>query len=152
MGHTSVMRWNNPNQWITSKYLAYEPLTDDGTFARAQDVLNSPRQRTRRPGVLVDGSDPTARSAAGHQAGRPAPWPGCQPGLSGDPLDVEGVRERALRFAGPHCQVAERENRGGRPLPAPGFPLEAPQQELRAPFRALARSRYERRAERARAT
>ncbi len=61
MGHTSVMRWNKPDQWITSKALAHEPLIDDDTFTRAQDILTSrgsarggehKQHRTRHPYVF----------------------------------------------------------------------------------------------------
>jgi site-specific DNA recombinase len=42
MGHTSVMRWNDPAKWVQSKQLAHTPLVEDETFTRAQEILTRP--------------------------------------------------------------------------------------------------------------
>jgi site-specific DNA recombinase len=61
MGHTSVMRWNNPDRWIRSKEIAHEPLVDEETFHRAQALLagrgsalggEHRQRRSRHPYVL----------------------------------------------------------------------------------------------------
>jgi hypothetical protein len=39
MGHTNVMRWNSPANWIRSDDLAHEPLIDQDTFDQAQELL-----------------------------------------------------------------------------------------------------------------
>jgi hypothetical protein len=47
------MRWNHPDQWVTSKALAHQPLIEQEAFYRVQEML------TRR-----------ARTGNGHQAHR----------------------------------------------------------------------------------
>jgi site-specific DNA recombinase len=51
LGHTPIMRWNHPDQWITSKELAHQPLIERAAFDQAQQML------TRR-----------ARSGSAHRA------------------------------------------------------------------------------------
>jgi hypothetical protein len=51
LGHTTVMRWNDQDQWIVSEQIAHPPIIDDETFAQAQQLLaaKNARQVTRRP-------------------------------------------------------------------------------------------------------
>jgi hypothetical protein len=43
LGHTPIMRWNHPDQWVTSKNLAHQPLAA---------LVNT---RPRPPSTLADG-------------------------------------------------------------------------------------------------
>jgi site-specific DNA recombinase len=58
LGHRTVHRWNDRTQWIRSDELAHEPIIDDGTFARAQELLRTnanasqAARRTRHPYLL----------------------------------------------------------------------------------------------------
>ena len=51
LGHTTVMRWNDQDQWITSEQIVHPPIIDDDTFAQAQQLLaaKNARQVNRRP-------------------------------------------------------------------------------------------------------
>jgi site-specific DNA recombinase len=59
LGHTTKLRWNDPDKWIWSERPVHEPLIDDETFKQAQALLRvkgaagerSPR-RTARPYAL----------------------------------------------------------------------------------------------------
>ena len=51
LGHTTVMRWNDQDQWIFSEQIVHPPIIDDDTFRQAQQLLaaKNARQVTRRP-------------------------------------------------------------------------------------------------------
>ena len=51
LGHTTVMRWNDQDQWIFSEQVVHPPIIDDETFRQAQQLLaaKNARQVTRRP-------------------------------------------------------------------------------------------------------
>lgn len=39
LGHTAIMRWNHPAQWVASKDPAHEALIEQEAFDRAQEIL-----------------------------------------------------------------------------------------------------------------
>ena len=51
LGHTTVMRWNDQDQWIFSEQIVHPLIIDDDTFRQAQQLLaaKNARQVTRRP-------------------------------------------------------------------------------------------------------
>jgi site-specific DNA recombinase len=51
LGHTTVMRWNDQDQWIFSDQIVHPQIIDTETFGQAQQLLaaKNARQVTRRP-------------------------------------------------------------------------------------------------------
>jgi len=43
LGHMTKMRWNEQGKWIYSDGPAHPPIIDDGTFAKAQEMLTARR-------------------------------------------------------------------------------------------------------------
>jgi site-specific DNA recombinase len=61
MGHTSIIRWNDHDEWIHSDKPAHEPIINVDTFAEAQEILSRRgstrggehrQHRTRHPYIL----------------------------------------------------------------------------------------------------
>lgn len=49
LGHTTVMRWNPAEKWITSAAIAHAPLVDQDTFDQVQQILAG--RGRRKPGT-----------------------------------------------------------------------------------------------------